>query len=49
MTPLLTAAATRVDVVRLARALRLCIAARRLRSTRGSQGQLPRKTEHEHG
>ena len=36
-------------LMRLARALRLCIAARRVRSTRGLQGQLPRKTQHEHG
>ncbi len=34
--------------MRLARALRLCIAARRVRSARGSQGQLPRKTHYEH-
>jgi hypothetical protein len=34
--------------MRLARALCLCIAAQRHRSTRGSQGQLPSKTQHEH-
>ena len=32
--------------MRLARVLRLCIAAQRNRSTRGSPGQLPRNTEH---
>jgi hypothetical protein len=32
--------------MRLARALRQCIAAQRHRSTRGSQGQLPCNTEH---
>jgi len=32
----------------LAWTLCLCIAAQRMRSTWGSQGQLPRKTEHEH-
>jgi hypothetical protein len=33
--------------MRLARALRLCVATQRHRSTRGSQVQLPRKTKHE--
>jgi hypothetical protein len=33
--------------MRLARVLRLCVAAQRNRSTRGSQGQRPRKTKPE--
>jgi len=46
MRPLLAAAATRVDASSM-HAARLCIAARRVRSTRGLQGQLLRKTQHE--
>jgi len=41
-------AASRLDAY-IARALRLCRAAQRIRSTWDSQGQRPRKTEHEHG